>query len=286
MLRTALRHDRALVVAALGVVIVLAWVWLLLGAGMEMGQPTTPPANMNMPNMTMPSMNMPSMNTPGMSASGSLAMNSGGNPLMRARMPWTASHAALMFVMWAVMMAAMMLPSAAPTILLVDALDRKASRGGLGTGLFTLGYLVVWIGFSLLATALQFALDHAGLLREDFASASTRLAAAFLIVAGIYEWTPLKHACLTHCRAPLEFLIHHWRNGPLHAGLRHGVYCLGCCWLLMALLFVGGLMNLIWIAALALLVLVEKLMPFGGRTSRIAGLAMIAWGVFRIADRL
>lgn len=182
--------------------------------------------------------------------------------------------------MWVTMMAAMMLPSAAPAVLLVDALDRQAGRGSLGAGLFTLGYLLVWIGFSLQATAAQFGLDHAGLLGEDMAASSARLAAALLIFAGVYEWTPWKHACLAHCRTPFEFLTRHWRAGPLRAGFRHGLYCLGCCWLLMALLFVGGLMNLLWIAGLALLVLVEKLLPLGGRTSRVAGLAMIAWGGF------
>ena len=248
MLRAALRRDRALVLAALLVVIALAWAWLLLGAGIAME-----------------------------------TMDMGGGQKMLMVPAWTPGYATLIFLMWAIMMAAMMLPSAAPTILLVDALSRQRAGGSGAAGLFTLGYLLVWSGFSLLATGLQWGLDRAGLLKEDMASASTILAGVLLIAAGIYQWTPLKQACLAHCRAPVDFLTRHWRRGPLRAGLRHGVFCLGCCWMLMALLFVFGLMNLIWIAALALLVLIEKILPLGGRMSRLTGAALMLWGAVLLA---
>jgi predicted metal-binding membrane protein len=248
MLNALLRHDRLLVLAALFAVILLAWGYLWFGAGIEMEQ-----------------------------------MDMGGGQIMLMAPAWSASYAALIFLMWAIMMMAMMLPSAAPAVLLAAALMRQ--RGGHGifapTGLFILGYLVVWFGFSLVATALQWGLDRAGLLSEDMASGSATLAAVVLIAAGIYQWTPLKQACLIQCRSPIGHLTRYWRRGalgPLLAGAGHGLFCLGCCWMLMALLFVGGLMNLLWIAALAILVLIEKLLPAGPRASRLIGVGLMAWG--------
>lgn len=262
MLRTILRHDRAAVIAGLVVVIALAWSWLFLGAGMgDMAMPAAG-SGASMPSTSMPGMSM--------------------KPMQMA-MAWTPGYFALVFSMWAIMMAAMMLPSAAPTILLVDALSRQRPNGKLGSFLFSLGYLIVWAGFSLLATTLQWRLDISGLLRGDMASSSHYLAAALLIAAGIYQLTPYKQACLEHCRSPAAFLTHHWRHGPLRAGLHHGVYCLGCCWALMGLLFVGGVMNLLWIAGLAALVLIEKLLPLGGRISQVTGVLLIAWALFLIA---
>jgi len=184
--------------------------------------------------------------------------------------------------MWAVMMVAMMLPSAAPVVLLAAALDRQHGTNPGRSTLFAAGYLIVWFGFSLAVTALQYALDTAGLLSETMAIASRLFAAAVLIAAGIYQWTPLKQACLTRCRSPIELLLRYWRKGSLGAvgaGMQHGAFCLGCCWMLMALLFVGGLMNLAWIAGVALLVLIEKTLPWGGRMSRVAGVVLVAWGV-------
>ena len=183
------------------------------------------------------------------------------------------------------MMAAMMLPSAAPAILLVAALARqRGERHAIASSWqFALGYLAIWGAFSLVATGLQFALDRAGLLSETMASGSVVLAALLLIAAGVYQWTPWKEACLRQCRSPIEFLTRYWRQGafgPVRAGAWHGAFCLGCCWMLMALLFVGGLMNMFWIAGLALLVLVEKLFPFGRRVSQVTGAALIGWGVF------
>jgi predicted metal-binding membrane protein len=197
--------------------------------------------------------------------------------------PWNLGYAALIFLMWAIMMVAMMLPSAAPTILLVVALARD--RIAPVAVPFTCGYVFVWTGFSLAATALQFGLDRAGALSGTMATSSAALAGVVLIVAGVYQWTPLKQACLRHCRSPLAFLLGRWRKGAWGAvtnGMRHGLFCLGCCWMLMVLLFVGGLMNLLWIAALALLVLIEKTLPWGGRTSRATGAALVVWGVVTV----
>ena len=132
--------------------------------------------------------------------------------------------------------------------------------------LFASGYLLVWCGFSLAATLLQWGLDNAGLLSERMAFGDAILASSVLIAAGVYQWTPLKDACLRHCRSPTEFLVRHWQPGSLGAvgtGVRHGLFCLGCCWMLMALLFVGGLMSVTWIGAISLFVLIEKTIPWG-----------------------
>jgi predicted metal-binding membrane protein len=244
LLLRILHHDRALAAAALLVVIAVSWVWLFVGAGLGMEE-----------------------------------MDMGGGQMMRMSPPWTPSYAVLILVMWTVMMAAMMLPAATPTILLVDSLARRRAKGSGETALFAVGYLVVWGGFSVLATILQWGLVRVALLGDDMASASPMLVGVLLIAAGIYQWTPLKQACLNHCRAPFDFLTRHWSRGPFRAGVHHGLFCLGCCWMLMLLLFAFGLMNLLWIAALALLVLIEKVLPIGSRMSRVTGVALIAWGV-------
>jgi predicted metal-binding membrane protein len=250
MLHALLRRDRAVVLAGLVAVIMLAWAYLILGAGIEMDE-----------------------------------MDMGGGQIMMMAPPWTLGYAALIFLMWAIMMVAMMLPSAAPTILLVTALGRD--RIAPVAVPFAFGYLLVWIGFSLAATALQFGLDRGGVLSETMATSSAALAGIVLIVAGAYQWTPLKQACLRHCRSPLAFLLGRWRQGAWGAvtnGMRHGLFCLGCCWMLMVLLFVGGLMNLLWVGALALLVLIEKTLPRGGRTSRATGAALVVWGVVMLVS--
>ena len=251
LLSGLLRHDRAIVLGALAAVVAAAWGYLLLGAGLQM-----------------PSMDM------------------GGGRMMTMQPEWTLGYAVLIFIMWAVMMAAMMLPSAAPTVLLVAALARRNAAGAGFTSatalLFASGYLLVWSGFSLVASVLQWALDRAGMLSARMAVANAAIAGIVLIAAGAYQWTPLKETCLRHCRSPVAFLVQHWRRGARGAvatGLRHGLYCLGCCWMLMALLFVAGLMNLAWVAAVALLVLLEKTMPWGGRMSRLAGALLAIWGV-------
>ena len=146
---------------------------------------------------------------------------------------------------------------------------------------FASGYLLVWCGFSLAATLLQWGLDEAGLLSERMAFGNATLSGTVLVAAGVYQWTPLKDACLRHCRSPTEFLVRHWHPGTLGAvrtGVRHGLFCLGCCWMLTALLFVGGLMNLAWVGAIALFVLLEKTLPWGDWMGRLTGLLLVLWG--------
>ena len=248
LVEMALRRERVLVLAGLAFVVVVAWGWLLAGAGMmeDMG------------GMLMP-------------------MSSG---------PWTAGHALLVVVMWVAMMAAMMLPSAAPMVLFHAAMVRRRGAGGAtaaaSSGAFVLGYLAVWSAFSVVATALQCALERLALLSPMMQATSIVLAGAILVAAGAYQWTPLKRTCLQHCRSPLAFMMAHWRDGTAGAfamGARHGAFCLGCCWLLMALLFIGGVMNLAWIAGIAVFVAVEKLVPAGHWVSRAAGALLVAWGV-------
>ena len=250
MAERVLRRDRVLVVGGLLVVVVLSWAYLLTGAGtmQEMGD------------MLMP-------------------MSSG---------PWTLGHAAVMLVMWSVMMAAMMLPSAAPMILLFGSIARSRHARGeeaIASGLFGLGYVAVWSVFSVGAVVLQFALERAALLSPMMETTSITVAGVVLSAAGIYQWTPLKQTCLLHCRSPLEFVLTYWREGARGAfmmGTRHGAYCVGCCWVLMLLLFVGGVMNLAWIAGLAVFVLVEKLVPAGHWIGRGAGAVLVGWGIFTL----
>jgi predicted metal-binding membrane protein len=246
ILESALRRDRLVVIAALAAVVALAWVYLLIGAGMShhvMGMPMT-----------------------------------------HQRAMWTPGYVLVILAMWAVMMAAMMLPSAAPMILLYGTIARRreATEGVAvaGTGIFALGYVAIWVAFSLAAVALQFALNHAALLSPMMAVTNRLVAGGVLIAAGLYQWTPLKQACLRRCRSPLEFLTTEWREGPRGVfvmGLRHGAYCLGCCWMLMLLLFVGGIMNMAWIAGIALFVLVEKLAPAGHWIGKAAGGLLVLW---------
>jgi predicted metal-binding membrane protein len=250
----ALRHDRAIVLGSLGFVVLFAWAYLLLGAGVGMEM-----------------------------------MDMSGGQMTAVRTEWSLGYGLIIFVMWAVMMLAMMLPSVAPVTLLIASLARKrAATGGAvraSTSLFVFGYLAVWIAFAAAATALQWALDEAGLLSQTMALANIILAGGVLVAAGVYQWTPLKEACLRHCRSPLDILFH-WRDDALGAaasGSKHGFFCLGCCWTLMALLFVGGIMNLAWIAGIALLVLIEKTVPWGRRMSHLTGAVLVAWGVITLA---
>jgi predicted metal-binding membrane protein len=144
-----------------------------------------------------------------------------------------------------------------------------------------LGYIVVWTAFSLAAAALQFGLDHAQVLSPMMSVTSRSVAGGVLIAAGVYQWTPLKQACLRHCRSPLDFLMTEWREGrvgALNMGLRHGAYCLGCCWMLMLLLFVGGIMSIAWIAAVAAFILIEKVSPAGHWIGRVTGVLLVIWG--------
>ena len=207
---------------------------------------------------------------------------SGAGMGMTMPMAWDAKRLLLTLAMWWVMMIAMMVPAAAPTVLLY-ARSAKPPHSGA----FLAGYLLCWLGFSVAAVALQFALEEAGRLAHmDMALSSRWLAGGLLIAAGLYQFTPIKNACLNHCRSPAHWLSRHYRpgwTGALRMGLSHGAYCLGCCWMLMLLLFVVGVMNLAWIAALTLLVAAEKLFPRGEIVARVGGALFIAWGVARIA---
>ena len=249
------RHDRAVVLGSLTLVILLAWGYLLLGASISTEM-----------------------------------MDMGGGQMMVMLPEWSPGYGVIVFAMWAVMMVAMMLPSAAPVTLLVASIARKRAAAGSAHGpttmFFVLGYIAVWLTFAAVATLLQWGLDEAGLLSNTMAFSDALLAGVVLIVAGIYQWTPLKEACLRHCRSPLDFLLFHWREGgvgALTSGIGHGTFCLGCCWMLMALLFVGGIMNLAWIAGIALLVLIEKTLPWDGRMNRVTGAILVAWGALTLA---
>jgi predicted metal-binding membrane protein len=198
---------------------------------------------------------------------------------------WTSRYFLMMFLMWAIMMVGMMLPSVTPTVLIYAAVARKSAKQGTPVApisVFVSGYLAVWIGFSVFATLAQWGLDRAGLLSPMMVSQNTVLGAALLIIAGVYQWLPLKDKCLHHCRSPVDFISTHWQTGTLGAfrmGLSHGGFCLGCCWALMALLFVGGVMNLLWIAGITLFVLLEKVLPLGDRGGHVSGVLMIITGL-------
>ena len=261
-----LRRDRWIVLGGLVALTLLSWAYVLTGAGM----------GMSVRDMTIVSLfphRMAQMPMAGMSMQPGV---------------WSPGHFVIVLVMWWVMMIGMMTPSAAPMILLYARATRhaqatgKLEQGVVPTAAFAGGYLVMWLGFSLLAATLQWALERSGLVSAMMmASTSAGVSAAILVLAGLYQLSPLKHVCLRQCRAPAEFLSRHWRpgaSGALRMGLEHGAFCVGCCWVLMALLFVGGIMNVLWIAALATLVLLEKVAPYGAWLSRGAGVVLLAWG--------
>ena len=254
-LEQVIRRDRLAVTLALPAITLLAWLYLLgMGAGMK-----------------------------------SIAMDAQMHTAMGmadARV-WGISDWLALFAMWAVMMVGMMLPSAVPVILLVLLAYRRRGdrRARVSAGAFVTGYVLAWTMFSALAAGAQVALHRAALLSAGMTSRSTLLAGAILLVAGVYQWLPLKNACLTHCQSPIGFLATHWRegaSGALTMGLRHGAFCVGCCWALMALLFVVGVMNLLWVAAIATFVLLEKLAPQGPPIGRAAGVLLILWGLFEL----
>ena len=259
VLETVLRRDRLVVIAALVAVILVAWIWIVLGAGTGMSA-------VAMTQMAgMPDMDM-----------------------MMERAVWTLGYAGLIFAMWWVMMVAMMLPGAAPMLLLfarVNRTQKVRDRPYVPTGFFAAGYLTAWGGFSALATGLQWGLEQLDLLGPMMTATNYWLGGAILVAAGLWQLTPLKGVCLRHCRSPLSFLAQQWRPGGLGAfrmGLEHGAYCLGCCWFLMGLLFFGGIMNLFWIVGLALFILLEKTIPIGNWFARIAGVGCTAWGVLML----
>jgi predicted metal-binding membrane protein len=261
-LEALLRRDRLIVAGALAAIVVMAWAYVLwLAADMDMG---------------------------GMDMTGFRMIPAGIGIMAPANAPWTAIEFAFVFAMWAVMMVGMMTPSAAPMMLMYARVGRQGEAEGkvfAPTGWFAAGYLLVWVGFSLAATFVQWAVERAALLDSQMATGSNVFAAAVLIAAGAYQWTPLKDVCLVQCQSPFGFLMRHGGfrgdiRGSLLLGFRHGAYCVGCCWVLMALLFVGGVMNVLWIALLALLVLLEKLTPFGRWIARAAGAVFIGAGVW------
>jgi predicted metal-binding membrane protein len=203
--------------------------------------------------------------------------------------PWNGADAVLMAVMWAVMMIGMMVPSATPMILTFATVNRrKRARGQpfVPTAIFLAGYLIAWSGFALAATLAQWGLDRAALLSPAMRTTSATLGGALCLATGLYQFTPMKYACLETCRSPAAFVLHHWRDGApgaLRMGVAHGLYCLGCCWAVMALLFVGGVMNLLWSAALAAFVLAEKLVPAGRWFARAGGALMCGYGVYLLS---
>lgn len=216
-------------------------------------------------------------------------MDMGSGMSMGMAMPnigsWTVVDWGSMFLMWAVMMTAMMVPTAAPMILIFASVNRKRQeqlRPFVPTGVFLSGYVLVWCGFAASATVANWALhinDQLDMMMG--ASTSAYLGGSLLLAAGAFQWSRLKYACLSHCRSPLSFLMTDWKEGrwgALKMGLHHGIYCVGCCWILMALLFVLGIMNLAWIAALAGFVLLEKVIPQGAKVSRAAGIGLMVWG--------
>lgn len=258
----ALQRPRASILVCLLLLCVLAWVYLLVGAGMDMRR-------MDMGPIEMGPMDMGTMAVP--------------NPPF----PSTTSFA-LILAMWWIMMIAMMLPSATPAILLYakvreHALARGAPPVPAGPGLFAGGYLLVWLAFSLAAASLQLALASQRILSSmRMALDSSALAGLLLMAAGIYQLSPLKTVCLMHCRSPADYFARHWRPGPsgaLRLGILHGAYCLGCCWALMLILFAGGIMNILWIVALTLVVMAEKLMPWGDAVSKFVGTGLIGAGI-------
>lgn len=212
-------------------------------------------------------------------------MNGGMQAMESMAMAWTLSDVVLMFVMWAVMMTGMMLPSAAPMILLYGLVIRKQAGRGVvfaPVSAFAVGYVIAWAGFSAAATGLQWGLEQTGLVTSMTSMTTSWLAGSLLILAGLYQWTPMKGACLTHCRNPMEFLSRSWRpgtGGAIVMGLHHGLYCIGCCWALMLILFAGGVMNLLLVAGIAALVLIEKIAPGGRGVVYLTGGGAVAAGI-------
>lgn len=205
---------------------------------------------------------------------------------------WTVMDLVLLFVMWAVMMVAMMVPTTTAMILAFATINRRRrmqEQPYVPTAIFLGGYVIVWTGFSALATLAQWGLHETALLSPMMVSTSPILGGLLLLTAGVYQWTPLKYACLKHCRSPLGFLMTDWREGPRGAlimGLRHGMFCTVCCWFLMALLFVAGVMNLLWVATITLFVLVEKVVPRGDIVGRVAGGVLVIAGLVLLGQRL
>lgn len=251
-LKSVLKRDRAMVVVGVLLIAVLAWGYTVYTA-------------YNMESMGV-AMAIPNVDS------------------------WSAIHWGSTFLMWAVMMMAMMVPTATPMILIFATVNRKRQEQQwpfVPTSVFVFGYIVVWVGFAAAATAANWGLHARGQLDMMMGeTTSIYVGGALLLAAGLFQWSRLKYACLSHCRSPLAFLMTDWREGTggaVRMGLKHGTYCVGCCWVLMTLLFVMGVMNLVWIAALAGFVLSEKVVPWGQMISRASGIALAAWGALMLS---
>jgi predicted metal-binding membrane protein len=249
---TTLKRDRAITLVSLAGITGLAWVYTIHLTSSMMGMDAN----------SMQQVSMPVMQT------------------------WQTGDVLLTFLMWAVMMVAMMTPSATPMILTFVGIKRQRQPDQSsvpGMMIFLLGYLIAWSLFSAIATLIQWGLHSTALLSDDMISVSSLFSGILLIFAGIYQFTPLKNMCLSHCRTPLGFLMNEWRDGTsgiLRMGVRHGFYCIGCCWLLMSILFVAGVMNLLWSALIAGIVIIEKVIPGGQWISRAIGLLGVGWGIW------
>ena len=259
--RIAQERDRSIVILALALLTTLAWSYLVwLSAHMDMS---------------------------GMDMSGFRIVPSGMGDMVPARMPWAATEFAFVFVMWTVMMVGMMTPSTAPMLLMYAQVGRQTKAKGrplAATTWFAIGYFSIWIAFALLATLVQWALERSALLDFTMASTSHVFGGLVFVMAGLYQWTRLHELCLTQCQRPFAFLMGHggYRSdapGSVMLGLRHGAYCVGCCWTLMALLLVGGIMNVLWIALIALFALLERVTSMDRLTTCLAGIVLITGGV-------
>ncbi len=255
-LESLLKRDRVIIVAGLAAITLVAWFYMVHEARAMVSTGVCKCAGMKMSGPDMQS--------------------------------WSAGQLVPLFLMWAEMMVAMMIPSAAPMVLTFATVNRKRREREepyVLTGMFLLGYLAVWTAFSALAALAQWMLHSTALLSPMMVSTSPVLGGLLLIAAGVFQWTPLKSACLSHCRSPLSFLMTDWREGRSGAfsmGLKHGAFCTGCCWVLMALLFVAGVMNMWWVGIIAMFVLLEKAVPQGIWVGRLGGVLLVAWGVWMI----
>jgi predicted metal-binding membrane protein len=248
----ALLRDRVAIWSALAAVIALSWLYVYRQMGAMQG----------MTDITMPA----------------------------AYIPWNPADFALNMGIWWAMMPGMMLPSAAPMILTFATINRHKRRRGqpfVPTMVFMSGYLISWGLFGVFATLADWSLERAALISPMTGRLVPLLGAIVVIAAGIYQLTPLKAVCLTHCRSPFDFVLNHWRDGAIGAlrmGLAHGLFCLGCCWFLMVLLFAAGIMSVLWMAAITVFVFVEKLFPAGEWIARISGVAMLGFGIYLVCQ--
>jgi predicted metal-binding membrane protein len=272
-LERLLRRDRAIVLAAIAVIVLLAWLYLFLSGARMAGADGGADVGA------------------GAGAMGGMTMSAAADARMA---PWSAADFLLMLAMWAAMMVGMMLPSVAPMLLIYARVVRSAEQRGhpfAATGWFASGYVAAWTAFALLATAAQWLLEQAAMTTPMIAIADRPLAGALMMAAGAYQLTPAKNACLGRCRSPLQFIqsqggFRPERSASVRMGLKHGAYCIGCCWALMSLLFLGGVMNFLWIAALAAIVLAEKLLPAGPLLARASGAIFLIAGTVLVLGAL